>query len=649
MSRNPIIRIALTLAALLLVGLVAVATRFVPTDPDIGSWDATTRTYTLTSDVYEPIEIIEGELTLDGDGHSVVGSGTGIGVLATDQEDLVVENLIVEGFRDGIALDSCYRSAVRGNTVSACTYGAIHLFGDPAVPSYDNVVEGNTTRTNNDNGILVGRCSGTIVRENTVSTCLTGINIHCSDRNTVVANVVTEVWGGGINIGYESFDNEVTDNVASANWVGICVTRSSSNIVTANTAESNWRGIIVFNSSHDNEVVENVLTDNTSCGLLIDYNCSGNLLDGNIVSGGEYGVWVNRCEVNAVIGNSVRDASEAGIRIREAHRTIVTENTVASNALGVYVHRKSHDNEIYRNNFDSNADSAFVGSDCFGNVFHLDRPTGGNHWSCWTTPDGDGDGFVDVPFGFPGGQDDLPWTCQDGWETIEAEVDIDPNTINLSSNGNWITAYIELPAGFEPAQIDLATVLLEGTIGAVADPKYGFVSAPGESLVDRDGDGLPERVVKFWQAEVADVLNPGDLLVSITGRIGCRRFAGEVAVRVIARGGKGNSPKADEVTPQALLQSMQVLPCPNPVRDVHTATFRVMGVDAGLVEGIWVCIYDLSGRLVWEREAPGSEVDWHTDTDLGGYLANGVYIYHVRVRIDGTWYSHGWGRVTVLR
>ena len=35
----------------------------------------------------------------------------------------------------------------------------------------------------------------------------------------------------------------------------------------------------------------------------------------------------------------------------------------------------------------------------------LDCPIGGNYWSNWHTPDNDGDGFVDIPYG----ADLLPW------------------------------------------------------------------------------------------------------------------------------------------------------------------------------------------------------------------------------------------------
>jgi hypothetical protein len=38
--------------------------------------------------------------------------------------------------------------------------------------------------------------------------------------------------------------------------------------------------------------------------------------------------------------------------------------------------------------------------------------------------------------------------------------DIKPDTLNLVSNGNWITAYIELPAGYRVADINVSTIML---------------------------------------------------------------------------------------------------------------------------------------------------------------------------------------------
>lgn len=85
---------------------------------------------------------------------------------------------------------------------------------------------------------------------------------------------------------------------------------------------------------------------------------------------------------------------------------------------------------------------------------------------------------------------------------------------------------------------------------------------------------------------------------------------------------------------------------PNPITDVHTTTFTVRGVEADLIR---VEIYDLAGRLVWEGEAPGNELAWHTQDLSGRYLANGVYLYVVYVKVGDTWIRSGIQKLAIYR
>lgn len=94
-------------------------------------------------------------------------------------------------------------------------------------------------------------------------------------------------------------------------------------------------------------------------------------------------------------------------------------------------------------------------------------------------------------------------TTQAGANVITADVDIDPDTLNLKSNGEFVTVYIELPEGYNVADIALETVHLEG-IQAITNPTYGFVKDP--DLMDHDGDGILERMVKFYRAMVINLL-----------------------------------------------------------------------------------------------------------------------------------------------
>ncbi len=89
---------------------------------------------------------------------------------------------------------------------------------------------------------------------------------------------------------------------------------------------------------------------------------------------------------------------------------------------------------------------------------------------------------------------------------------------------------------------------------------------------------------------------------------------------------------------------------PNPVTDVHTATFEVTGPMATLVEAIKVQIFDLSGRLVYESvEVYGTSLDWHTDNNYGEYLANGAYLYKLYALLNDQWAISKTKMLVILR
>jgi parallel beta-helix repeat protein len=88
---------------------------------------------------------------------------------------------------------------------------------------------------------------------------------------------------------------------------------------------------------------------------------------------------------------------------------------------------------------------------------------------------------------------------------------------------------------------------------------------------------------------------------------------------------------------------------PNPITDVNTTTFFVAGARAASVSAIKVQIFDLAGRLVFDREIDGTSLDWHTDSDYGEYLANGIYLYKMSALIDGRWVVSSTRKLAILR
>lgn len=145
--------------------------------------------------------------------------------------------------------------------------------------------------------------------------------------------------------------------------------------------------------------------------------------------------------------------------------------------------------------------------------------------------------------GFPVGVTTVTWTATDaagnkGTATqkvtvvvISTKVDIDPNTLNLKSQSdkNAITAYIELPSGYDVGQINVGTVklIVNGvTIVAQTSPT---------SVGDYDGDKILDRMVKFNRQAVITALagKTGDIVMTVTGQLtDGRAFTGSDTIKV---------------------------------------------------------------------------------------------------------------------
>jgi hypothetical protein len=87
-----------------------------------------------------------------------------------------------------------------------------------------------------------------------------------------------------------------------------------------------------------------------------------------------------------------------------------------------------------------------------------------------------------------------------GFDQLSATIDIDPDAINLKSKGKYVTGYITLPPGFNPADIEISSITLNGTIPACESPY---------SVGDYDNDGTSDLMVKFSRQVVHDNSSPG--------------------------------------------------------------------------------------------------------------------------------------------
>lgn len=117
------------------------------------------------------------------------------------------------------------------------------------------------------------------------------------------------------------------------------------------------------------------------------------------------------------------------------------------------------------------------------------------------------------------GRSNDTWELTPLTQTIDADVDIRPDTFNLKSNGRWVTTYIELPEGFDVGEIDTSTLAIVEIDGSQLDIPIYAESDP-TSIGDYDLDDVADLMVKFGRGAVAAVLYAGESVeISVSGEL----------------------------------------------------------------------------------------------------------------------------------
>lgn len=107
-----------------------------------------------------------------------------------------------------------------------------------------------------------------------------------------------------------------------------------------------------------------------------------------------------------------------------------------------------------------------------------------------------------------------------------AYLNVDPNTLNLQVNGNYVMAYMEPPSGYDASDILVETVLFEYEVPALT--KF-------HEIGDDNNNHIDDMMTKFLRSEVELILSGGDSVpVTVVGEIeDVAWFTGTDYIRVI--------------------------------------------------------------------------------------------------------------------
>lgn len=185
----------------------------------IGSWDAATKTCTLSTDLSfteDGIEIVGDGMTLDGNGHTLTGSHSKgsyeLGVIVTGRSYVGIRNLTVRNFTVGIILAGGSYNTVRGNTVLDNYWYGIETWNGMT----RSLFEGNNA-SGNGYGLCFAYLSNSMISGNIIAGNREyGIEMYGAGGNTITLNTMAN--NGWYGLGFmNSPDNRIYWNNFIAN------------------------------------------------------------------------------------------------------------------------------------------------------------------------------------------------------------------------------------------------------------------------------------------------------------------------------------------------------------------------------------------------------------------------------------------------
>lgn len=140
---------------------------------------------------------------------------------------------------------------------------------------------------------------------------------------------------------------------------GIFLYECHNSIIVDNNIASSIYGILMYHSIGNN-ITSNTISYCTEYGLHMCWGSIYNLIDGNIISGNNNGIYFRYYADNNVISHNIISNTNYGIYSYWSGRNTIKNNTISDSYVGIYGHEQFASNSIAYNTFFSNIYSIYL-------------------------------------------------------------------------------------------------------------------------------------------------------------------------------------------------------------------------------------------------------------------------------------------------
>lgn len=257
---------------------------------------------TLTEDHFGTIMINDDDVTLDCGGHTVQGSGFGIGINATGRTGITIRGCTVTTFEHGILLVSTTDSTLANNVSLNNRADGIRLNA-----SSTNTLTANTSLHNGRHGFALSTSHNNRVADNAATTNgATGFTLESSNFNSLRANRADNNVFDGFQLNSQSAGNELLRNLSRHNEAG--------------------HGFGLILGANGNTLERNIAHHNAGSGFLLS-DADGNDLYANRSLQNQNGLLLDDADGSSITQNFAHHNTEFGFMVANTS----TENTLAAN------------------------------------------------------------------------------------------------------------------------------------------------------------------------------------------------------------------------------------------------------------------------------------------------------------------------------
>jgi parallel beta-helix repeat protein len=315
--------------------------------------------YTFTDHINDSIVVERSNITVDGNGYTLQGNGTGYGFSLYNTNNVTIKNTNIKSFYYGVYFNSTSQNVITENNVTNNEYGVWLDY------SLNSCISGNNIATSNWNGVWLHYSSNSSVTGNNITDNWRGVWLGYSSNSSVTGNNITDNKDYGVKLSYSSHNN-ISENTFVND--GLSIQYSIENVVDDNLVNSKpliyLEGISDYTVENAGQVVliccsgilvENLDLSNASVGVELWRTNNTKISGNNMTANNLYGIGFYHSSNNSITGNNITANNDYGIGFYYSpNNSIAGNNIMANNDFGIWLGYSSNNNSVSGNSIAGN-------------------------------------------------------------------------------------------------------------------------------------------------------------------------------------------------------------------------------------------------------------------------------------------------------